>query len=166
MFFTPFRHFRLLIYVEVFLCNGITMKILIDTNVLFSALIFPNSKPAKALEMANRNHILFLTTQNITEFLEIIDKKSPGNSIYAREFIYELSYILIPTDNEDEETIRDKDDQGILNAAIHNDVDIIITGDKDFLAMNLLCPLCLTPAQFLLFEEKSHNGGMAIDADS
>ena len=45
--------------------------------------------------------------------------------------------------------IRDAKDQPILNAAIVSDVDIILTGDKDFLSLGLERPKCMTVAQFL-----------------
>ena len=37
----------------------------------------------------------------------------------------------------------------ILNAAIVSDVDIILTGDKDFLSLDMEHPKCMTVAQFL-----------------
>ena len=77
------------------------MRILVDTNILFSALVFPRSKPARAL--------LYHT----------------------------------------EKLIRDAKDQPILNAAIVSDVDIILTGDKDFLSLDMEHPKCMTVAQFL-----------------
>lgn len=36
------------------------MRILIDTNILFSAIIFPHSKPAKALFHIANNHEIVL----------------------------------------------------------------------------------------------------------
>lgn len=44
--------------------------------------------------------------------------------------------------------IRDAKDQPILNAAIVSDVDIILTGDKDFLSLEMEHPKCMTVAQF------------------
>ena len=43
------------------------------------------------------------------------------------------SYELIPAVDHAEKLIRDAKDQPILNAAIVSDVDVILTGDKDFL---------------------------------
>lgn len=45
--------------------------------------------------------------------------------------------------------IRDPKDQPILNAAILANVDLLITGDKDFLVLDLEQPRCITAAQFL-----------------
>ena len=54
------------------------MQILIDTNVLFSALIFPNSKPAKALLHIANNHEIILCKQNITELFDINSLLQPS----------------------------------------------------------------------------------------
>lgn len=48
-----------------------------------------------------------------------------------------------------EKLIRDAEDQPILNAAIVSDVDIILTGDKDFLSLEMEHPRCMTVGQFL-----------------
>ena len=45
--------------------------------------------------------------------------------------------------------IRDAKDQPILNAAIVSGVDMILTGDKDFLSLDMEHPKCMTVAQFL-----------------
>jgi hypothetical protein len=36
-----------------------------------------------------------------------------------------------------------------LNAAILADIDLLLTGDKNFLVLDLEQPLCITAAQFL-----------------
>ncbi len=45
--------------------------------------------------------------------------------------------------------MRDLNDRGILRAAIISKADIILTGDKDFLDMNLEHPVIMTPGEFL-----------------
>lgn len=47
--------------------------------------------------------------------------------------------------------IRDESDYPILYTAILEDVDILITGDKDFLDIEIERPEILTPAQFFCF---------------
>ena len=58
----------------------------------------------------------------------------------------EMSYELIPAVDHAEKLIRDAKDQPILNAAIVSDVDIILTGDKDFLSLDMEHPKCMTVA--------------------
>ena len=67
----------------------------------------------------------------------------------AEVLLAEMSYELVPAVNHAEKLIRDAKDQPILNAAIVSDVDIILTGDKDFLSLEMEHPRCMTVAQFL-----------------
>ena len=114
------------------------MRILIATNILFSALLFPLSKPAKALQKAADEHSVILCDQNIFELKEILRRKAPKAVPDAEVFLAEFQYELIPAT-----------DQPILNAAILSDVDLIITGDKDFLSLDIDRPRCITASEFL-----------------
>ncbi|MCD8217466.1 MAG: putative toxin-antitoxin system toxin component, PIN family [Clostridiales bacterium] len=125
------------------------MRILVDTNVLFSALLFPNSKPAKALLYLADNHEIVLCDQNIAELKDILQRKAPKYLPDAEVLLVEMSYELIPAVDHAEKLIRDANDQPILNAAIISDIDIILTGDKDFLSLDMEHPKCMTVAQFL-----------------
>lgn len=68
------------------------MRILIDTNVLFSALAFPNSKPAKALLYIADNHNIVLCEQNLREIREVLQRKAPKFLPAAESLLTELSY--------------------------------------------------------------------------
>ena len=125
------------------------MRILVDTNILFSALLFPHSKPAQALLYAVDHHEIVLCDRNITELRDILKRKAPKYRPDAEVLIAELPYELIPAVDHAEKLIRDAKDQPILNAAIVADVDAILTGDKDFLSLEMEYPRCLTAAQFL-----------------
>ncbi len=128
------------------------MRILVDTNVLFSALLFPTSRPSKALLHAAEQHEIVLCDRNIAELREILRRKAPKYLSAAEVFLAELSYELIPAVDHAEKLIRDAKDQPILNAAMLYDVDIILTGDKDFLALDLDHPRCMNVADFLILE--------------
>lgn len=125
------------------------MRILVDTNILFSALLFPHSKPALALLYAVDNHEIVLCDRNLVELRDILKRKAPKYLPDAEVLIAELPYELIPAVDHAEKLIRDAKDQPILNAAIVADVDVILTGDKDFLSLEMEHPRCLTAAQFL-----------------
>lgn len=130
------------------------MRILVDTNILFSALLFPHSKPAQALLYAVDHHEIVLCDRNITELRDILKRKAPKYLPDAEVLIAELPYELIPAVDHAEKLIRDAKDQPILNAAILYDIDIILTGDKDFLSLDMERPKCMTVAQFLDIEGK------------
>ena len=124
------------------------MRILVDTNILFSALVFPGSKPAKALLLVDDNHEMVLCDRNIMELRDVLERKAPTYLSDAEVLLAEMSYELIPAVDHAEKLIRDAKDQPILNAAIVSDVDIILTGDKDFLSLNMEHPKCMTVTQF------------------
>lgn len=94
------------------------MRILIDTNILFSALLFPRSKPAKALLYIAQNHEMVLCDRNIAELRDILNRKAPKYLPDAEVLLAEMSYELIPAVDHAEKLIRDAKDQPILNAAI------------------------------------------------
>ena len=124
------------------------MKILVDTNILISALLWPSSKPAFALLHVVTYHTLILTDINLTEFREVIKRKIPNVLPDAETFLEELSFEIIPSVTKSVKTIRDPKDQPILNAAIEAKVDIILTGDKDFLSLTCQHPQAMTAAEY------------------
>ena len=125
------------------------MRVLIDTNILISALLFPSSVPARALLRAVSEDELVLCDQNIAELREVLRRKAPARLPAAEALLAELSYELIPAVVNTQKTIRDEKDQPILNAAVLYEVDAVVTGDKDFLSLGLVRPRCLTAAQYL-----------------
>ena len=125
------------------------MRILVDTNILFSALLYPRSKPAIALLYIADNYDIVLCDRNIVELREILKRKAPQFLSDADVLLAELSYELIPAVDYAEKLMRDAKDQPILNAAIVFGVDIILTGDKDFLSFKMTHPKCMSVRQFL-----------------
>lgn len=125
------------------------MKILADTNILISALLFPRSKPALALLHAARNHQLILSDRNVHELRDVLGRKAPQVLPDVDVFLAELAYDLVVAPEYPEKLIADPKDQPILNAAIMADVEIIISGDKHFLTLNLERPRTMTAAQYL-----------------
>lgn len=55
------------------------MKVLADTNILISALLWPNSKPAAALLHAARYHELVICDHNIIELRDVLKCKAPNS---------------------------------------------------------------------------------------
>ncbi len=128
------------------------MKILVDTNILISALLFPNSKPAKALIYVSEKHDMVLCDRNLYELRDVLKRKAPKVLPDAEVLLAELSYELIPATYCIGSFIRDAKDKPILDAAILADVDIILTGDKDFLSLDMEHPKCMTVVQFFEME--------------
>ena len=127
------------------------MKILADTNILISALMYPNSKPSRALLHIANYHDLILCDYNIAELHRIAEAKFAKAQPDVDLFLVELSYELVPAPLKPQKLIADPKDAPILNAAIIEDVDIIISGDKHFLSLKLDRPKVLTAAEYLAY---------------
>lgn len=131
------------------------MKILLDTNILFSALLRPGSVPARVLLHVAEHHTLVLCEKNLSELREIVRRKASNLLSDTEVLIAELPFELVPAPENSQKLIRDPKDAPILNAAILADVDYIVSGDKDFLSMDMEHPKCITAAQYLeLFAEE------------
>jgi putative PIN family toxin of toxin-antitoxin system len=123
-----------------------------DTNILISALLFPSSLPAKALLHIANAHALVLCEHIISELHDVVGRKRPGLLGEIDILLASLSYELVPSSPASPMVIQDPKDQPILNAAIFADVDIIISGDKHFLRLDLNRPIVMTVAAFCALE--------------
>jgi len=120
-----------------------------DTNILFSALLFPESKPSKALFHIIENHQLILCDYIISELHNVVSRKRPDLLADIDAFIAKLPFELVPAPLQPGKLISDPKDHPILNAAIIADVDIIISGDKHFLDLEMEHPKTMSVAEFL-----------------
>ena len=131
------------------------MRVLIDTNVLISAALNPNSVPSQAYQKAasypNRG---LICEQNVDELKRIFNKKFPNRLAALDKFLSTalLTLELVPTLSDEmaaESLIRDVKDRPILRAAIEAQADVLLTGDKDFLESGVEHPAIMTPAEFV-----------------
>jgi len=127
------------------------MRIMIDTNIFLSALVFGSKKMSFLLEKVAEEHTMVLCSYVIEEFRRVVTRKSPKYShvvdaLFAR-LSYEMAYT--PEWQDSMPDIRDEKDKPILASAILADVDIIITGDKDFYEVDIERPDILSPDDFL-----------------
>lgn len=131
------------------------MKILLDTNILLSAALFPNGVAAQAyLKAVTYPHCSIVCEYSIDELRRVFNRKFPNKLAALDRFlaISATSFTIIPTPSEvvsDEDKIRDVKDRPLIRAAQLARVDILLTGDKDFLEAEVDNPLILSPTQFL-----------------
>ena len=128
------------------------VRIMVDTNILLSAMLFPDERMNELMRKAAVKNRLVLSSHVIDELFDVIRRKFPNQEKTADVFLSRIPYELVYTPRQPEPglfEIRDPDDYAVLYSAITEDVDIFITGDKDFEDLNLDKPEILTPAQFL-----------------
>lgn len=51
------------------------MRIMIDTNIIISAILFPNSSPSKFIEEVTSKHTVVLCSHIIDELHRVFNKK-------------------------------------------------------------------------------------------
>ncbi len=73
------------------------MRIMIDTNVLVSAILFPKSKLSMILWDIMLKHKLVLCSYTIDELHLVFERKFPDKINYLEAFLYEMTYELIYT---------------------------------------------------------------------
>ena len=132
------------------------MKILLDTNVLLSAILCPNGVAAEAYRLAFRDGNTVLVCDYVIEELKrVVHRKSSGKydaqlAIFISSLMLAADAVLVPVDPvEGEVELRDPKDQPFLRAALASGADIILSGDKDLLEAGITHPPVLTPRQFI-----------------
>lgn len=123
--------------------NYLKQHIVIDTNVLVSALLFPNSEIAKAVNKALIEFNIFLSKETFDEFVEVIQRKKFAKYFANRQseiydFIEDLTIFAFIIDVTHTVTdCQDPKDNKFLEIALSANAIYLVTGDKkDLLSMN------------------------------
>lgn len=91
---------------------------------------------------------LVLSDWILDELRMVVERKWPDRLPALEAFFIATEFELLSVEASDI-VMRDAKDQPILDAAIAGAVDVIVTGDKDFLALEIGRPLILTPREYL-----------------
>ena len=129
------------------------MRIMVDSNIIISAALFPESVVGKVLFHIAKNHKLVLCQHILDELSNVFKKKFPKRKEYLTEFIKKLKYELIDINIKDFKNypkIRDKHDIPVLANAIEAKVTLLITGDNDFEGIEIETPKIIKPAKYML----------------
>ena len=120
------------------------MRILVDTNVLVSAVVFDGS-PEKLLKtLVEKNYRVFITTYIEKEFFDIIDLKWKDKADVLRGVFYKMDFSVLKSTDEVLGNLRDPKDIAVLSDALYYHADVILTGDKDFLESGYKTPKMLS----------------------
>ena len=133
------------------------MRMLIDTNILISAALFPQSVPAQAyMKAGTPPHDAVVCDYSMDEMRRVYNRKFPHRIRDFERFVSQLALsveIVATPPNEEqvrgENMVRDVKDRPILRAAVAAKVDALLTGDKDFLESGITIPKIMTAAEFL-----------------
>ena len=125
---------------------------MVDSNIIISAALFPDSAVGKALFHIAKNHKLVLCKHILDELSNVFKKKFHSREKYLNDFVKSLKYELVDISIKDLKNypkVRDKHDIPVLANAIEAKVDIFITGDKDFDGIEIEVPKIIKPAKYV-----------------
>lgn len=127
------------------------VKIVLDTNVLISAIVF-GGRPREILEMIKNKELSgVISPVLIAELEEILSKKIK----YPKERILQVEnkmkkILRVVRPDKSVKIVRDDDDNRVLEAAIEGRCEYVVTGDRDLLDLKSYGGVkILTPAEFL-----------------
>jgi len=134
------------------------MRCLIDTNILISAALFPDSVPARAfMKAVSPPHDAVVCDYSLDEMRRVYNRKFPDKIPDFERFLSMLALsveiVSAPEGTrkgmESEQKIRDLNDLPIYRTALAAKADGILTGDKDFLDSGITCPEMISAAEFI-----------------
>jgi len=136
------------------------LKVVLDTNVLVSALLFKGELSKLLSLLKQRKCILLFSEETLNEIIRVLHY--PKFALTEKEIDYLLqseilSYAKIVETvlKFNKEVCRDREDQKFLELAVSAKADYIISGDKDLLDLKKINKIrILSPNEFLLLLNK------------
>lgn len=130
------------------------MRFVFDTNVLVSALLLPDSKPRKALDLALLDGKVLLSYQALAELYDVVSRKHLRRYIDEDDMQTFVAVLTREAEWVDVDTriaaCRDPKDDKFLELAVSGHATHIVTGDRDLLALNPFQGIAIVPPQALL----------------
>jgi putative PIN family toxin of toxin-antitoxin system len=129
-------------------------KIVFDTNVLVSALLFKTSKSRLAYEKALLNHQIISSLECYKELVEVLSRpkfskyfSEIDKSIFLINYFHSTQFVKV---NIVVEVCRDPKDNKFLALAFEHSSDFIVSADNDLPILNPYKNIpILTPNGFL-----------------
>ena len=114
-------------------------RVVFDTNILVSALVFPGGRGEAALRrIIEQTDQLVLSRPIVDELLDVLARKFARDAeelAYVAVFVTELAVVVAPKRRL--RVVKDDPDNRILGCAVAGRAEVIVTGDKVLLALKL-----------------------------
>jgi len=130
------------------------LRVVLDTSVLVSALIFPGSVPRQAFDRAFERGVVLTSIETLSEIEAVLRRprferyvEEPERAEFLANFIRDALPVPIVAVISD---CRDPKDNKFLELAVSGKASCIVSGDDDLLVLNPFHGIpILTPRQFL-----------------
>ena len=114
-------------------------RVVFDTNILVSALVFPGGRGEAALRrIIEQTDQLLLSRPIVDELLDVLARKFARDAeelAHAAVYVTELAVIVAPKRRL--RVVKDDPDNRILECAVAGHAEAIVTGDKGLLALKI-----------------------------
>ena len=130
------------------------MRVMLDTNIIISAGLYGGGTLSKIIFGIAEKYNVVLSSIVIDELRVVMEGKFPNKAsamdCFLKKLSYEVSYTPTIIDDDIFPKIRDKKDYPVLASAIIADVDVFISGDKDFSVLDIDRPEIMDISDFSL----------------
>jgi putative PIN family toxin of toxin-antitoxin system len=113
------------------------VRVVFDSNILISALVFPGKQAEKAvLRIVENRDQLFISKPIVDEVLEVLARKfarDPEELARVAVLLNDLAEVIRPPRRV--RVLKDEADNRILECAVTAGADLIVTGDQDMLEL-------------------------------
>lgn len=130
------------------------MRAVIDTNVFISRLLLPDSVPGRAARHLIDSAVLLVSEDTLNELADVLARPRFDRYLSVKtrqQFFLELGEIaqLVPIIQRIH-AYRDPKDDKFLELAVNGEAELILTGDRDLLALHPFEKIAiLAPADYL-----------------
>jgi putative PIN family toxin of toxin-antitoxin system len=116
------------------------MRLVLDTNVLISATLAPNSIPAQALNWGEDNGVILYSDATLAELLSVLGRSKftkyiDADNIEGLSRRIKTTWVSVPILKQ-VKLCRDAKDDKFLELALNGDATHLITGDTDLLILH------------------------------
>ena len=128
-------------------------RVVFDTNVIISAMLFSDSVPGRAFLGVLDSGTILMSRSLARELTEVLDRDKFNRYVSREQLDRFLAFLIRESDTieitESLRVCRDHKDNRILELAVDGNADFIVTGDADLLVLNPFRGIrILTPAAF------------------
>jgi putative PIN family toxin of toxin-antitoxin system len=128
------------------------MRVMVDANILVSSILLESKRMDELFGCIFKQHTLVISSYTVEEVFETARRKFPDRVAIIDRILEKMPYEFVSTPqgmDMDLFEIRDPDDYPVLYTAIKENVDILVTGDKDLLSTNIEMPEIMLASEFI-----------------
>lgn len=114
------------------------MRIVLDTNILISAYVFPGGSPETVYRMVLDGAVELVTTRPLlAEFGRILETKFGWDAGRAEEAVRQVGRLSVVVEPDEKLAVIPSDpaDDAVLEAAVAGGAEYIVSGDKHILGL-------------------------------